>query len=119
MAHLECRALGVDEPPELGRRDELVLGARNQVGEAVRRTAPGADVVVQEVAQLGPELAQEQALADVVEQVLRVREAELGAVVAQQPIAEEWNLPTQTREAVLMPSVCSSRFESSLAARTL
>lgn len=76
-----CRAdpspgplLGLDEGAELLGRDELVLGPADHLGEAAERgQRVERQVVVDEVAQLRAQLAQQQDLADLVEDAAAVR----------------------------------------------
>ena len=79
----------LDEVGVLGRRDELVLGPRDHVGEATeRRHRVALEPVIEEVAHARPKVAQQQALADAVEQAGAGVEARLGGVLTEQPVAE-------------------------------
>ena len=81
-------APGVRVSQELVRRDELVLGA----GDHVRKTRGGVlvarHVVVDEVRELGPKLAEQEPLADLVEHIRAIGEADLGTVIREDAVAE-------------------------------
>ncbi len=70
-------------------RDQLVLGARDQIGEAAERghRVPG-EVVVEELAHVRQQVAQQQSLTHLVEQLRITGDVGFGAMLAQQPVAE-------------------------------
>jgi hypothetical protein len=85
---LERLALGLGVGHVFLRGDQLVLGSADHVGEAACGVRVARHGVVEEVGEFRPQLAQQQALADLVEDVSVLVQAELGAIVTQDAVAE-------------------------------
>src|SRR5207247_3998407 len=102
----ECVAKGVDPVTEvkrlapgprersvLLRRDQLVLGPADEVGEtAVRPWRIEGGAVVHEVGEPGPQLPEEKPLADRVQHDRLVLEPQLGTMLTEDPVTERMEI---------------------------
>ena len=88
VGHVECLALALREGGELDRRDELVLGPADHVGEAARGVRIACHRVIEEVHERGAQLAQQQSLADLVEDVRVLGQPKVCPMVRQHAVAE-------------------------------
>ena len=87
--HLEGPALALDERGVLRGRHELVLGPADHRHKAAQdRTGVERQIVVEEAAHLRAQFEQEQLLADRVQDVAAIAEAQLSAVRGQEAVTE-------------------------------
>ena len=112
---LEDPLLAGDEGVEVVRRDQLVLRPVDELHEL--RQVPGRRVIDQ--AEVWPQLAEQEQLADAVEDVRVAGHVRIGGALAQDPMAEAVEVQMLRRAAVAAPTRSSIRSRSSRAALTL
>jgi len=81
VGHIEGLALALRERGKLRRGHELVLGATDHLREAAGRVGVARHGVVEEVHECRPQLTQQQALADLIQDVRVLRQPKVRAMV--------------------------------------